>query len=55
MHCDVVAEGVETAEHLAFLDALGCRIVQGFHLGRPMPAAEATATLLRGLAPERRA
>jgi diguanylate cyclase (GGDEF)-like protein len=55
VHCDVVAEGVETAEHLSFLDSLGCRIVQGFHLGRPMPAAEATATLLRGLARERRA
>jgi EAL domain-containing protein (putative c-di-GMP-specific phosphodiesterase class I) len=54
VHCDVVAEGVETAEHLAFLNGLGCRIVQGFHLGRPMPAAEATATLMQGLAPERR-
>jgi diguanylate cyclase (GGDEF)-like protein len=54
VQCDVVAEGVETAEQLAFLDALGCRIVQGFHLGRPMPAAEATAVLQNGLAPERR-
>jgi diguanylate cyclase (GGDEF)-like protein len=55
VHCDVVAEGVETAEHLSFLDSLGCRIVQGFHLGRPLPAAEATAVLAEGLAPERRA
>jgi EAL domain-containing protein (putative c-di-GMP-specific phosphodiesterase class I) len=55
VHCDVVAEGVETAAHLSFLSALGCRIVQGFHLGRPMPAAEATAVLAEGLAPERRA
>jgi diguanylate cyclase (GGDEF)-like protein len=53
--CDVVAEGVETAAHLEYLHRIGCRIVQGFHLGRPMPAAEATATLLDGLAPERRA
>jgi len=55
VHCDVVAEGVETAAQLEFLHGLGCRIVQGFHLGRPMPAAEATAVLLDGLAPERRA
>jgi diguanylate cyclase (GGDEF)-like protein len=55
VHCDVVAEGVETADHLSFLNSLGCRIVQGFHLGRPMPAAEATAVLAEGLAPERRA
>ncbi len=54
VHCDVVAEGVETAAHLEYLNRIGCRIVQGFHLGRPMPAAEATATLLQGLAPERR-
>jgi diguanylate cyclase (GGDEF)-like protein len=54
VHCDVVAEGVETAAHLEYLNGIGCRIVQGFHLGRPMPAAEATATLLQGLAPERR-
>jgi len=43
---------VETAEHLEYLNELGCRIAQGFHLGRPLPAAEATATLLQGLAPE---
>ena len=36
----VVAEGVETAEVLAALDALGCDVAQGYHLGRPMPAGE---------------
>ncbi|GAB3683570.1 putative bifunctional diguanylate cyclase/phosphodiesterase [Angustibacter aerolatus] len=33
----VVAEGIETAEQLESLRAMGCDMVQGFHLGRPMP------------------
>jgi diguanylate cyclase (GGDEF)-like protein/PAS domain S-box-containing protein len=36
----VVAEGVETNEQLAYLRELGCDGVQGFLLGRPMPAAD---------------
>ena len=43
---EVVAEGVETAEDLAALSALGCPFVQGYHLGRPMPHAAAVETLL---------
>ncbi|MES9898147.1 MAG: EAL domain-containing protein [Sedimenticola sp.] len=34
----VVAEGVETREQLALLDMMGCGIVQGYHIARPMPA-----------------
>jgi EAL domain-containing protein (putative c-di-GMP-specific phosphodiesterase class I) len=34
----VVAEGVETEAHLAFLREQGCDEVQGYLLGRPMPA-----------------
>jgi diguanylate cyclase (GGDEF)-like protein/PAS domain S-box-containing protein len=41
----VVAEGVETADQLAFLRSLGCDLVQGYYLGRPMPP-EAIADLL---------
>ncbi|MEL6963314.1 MAG: EAL domain-containing protein, partial [Pseudomonadota bacterium] len=37
----VVAEGVEHPEQLDMLEALSCSEAQGFHLGRPMPAAEA--------------
>ncbi len=36
----VVAEGVETAEQLAFLRSNGCDIVQGYFFSRPLPAAD---------------
>lgn len=36
----VVAEGVENVESLMLLDQLGCDLVQGYHLGRPMPFTE---------------
>jgi EAL domain-containing protein (putative c-di-GMP-specific phosphodiesterase class I) len=39
-----VVEGVETPEQLEFLRAHGCPLVQGFLLGRPVPAAEFHAT-----------
>jgi len=44
----VIAEGVETAEQLAFLAEHGCDQVQGFYLARPMPADEMTAWLAEG-------
>ncbi len=45
----VTAEGIETAEQLAALKALGCSTGQGFGLGRPAPA-EVIEGLLRGAA-----
>jgi EAL domain-containing protein (putative c-di-GMP-specific phosphodiesterase class I) len=42
---DVVAEGVETEEQLAQLNALGCHRGQGYLLARPMNAAAITKLL----------
>jgi EAL domain-containing protein (putative c-di-GMP-specific phosphodiesterase class I)/GGDEF domain-containing protein len=42
-----VAEGVETEQQRRFLVERGCALAQGFHLGRPLPAEEATALLSR--------
>jgi EAL domain-containing protein (putative c-di-GMP-specific phosphodiesterase class I) len=36
----IVAEGVETAAQQKFLTGLGCDSLQGFLLGKPMPATE---------------
>lgn len=37
---ETIAEGVETEEQFLYLKELGCDIIQGFYLGRPMPAGE---------------
>ncbi|WP_410562089.1 EAL domain-containing protein [Amycolatopsis sp. cmx-4-61] len=36
----VIAEGVESADQVELLRRLGCDQAQGYHLGRPVPAAE---------------
>ena len=43
----VVAEGVETPEQVQFLRLHGCHEMQGYHLGRPAPEADARALLAR--------
>lgn len=35
------AEGVETQAEVEMVSALGCKKIQGFYFGRPMPANEA--------------
>lgn len=48
---DVIAEGVETYEQLARLQALGCARGQGYYLSRPVPGRDATS-MLRSNGPE---
>ena len=42
-----LAEGIETAEELAFLREAGCTLGQGFYFARPVPASEIPALLAR--------
>jgi EAL domain-containing protein (putative c-di-GMP-specific phosphodiesterase class I) len=44
---EVVAEGVEDRETWELLGALGCDLAQGYHIARPMPAADVSAWLDR--------
>ncbi|WP_093252890.1 putative bifunctional diguanylate cyclase/phosphodiesterase [Rubrimonas cliftonensis] len=44
--CEIVAEGVETPEHVAAVRALGCDVLQGYALARPM-AGDAVAGFAR--------
>lgn len=42
---EIVAEGVETAEALARLSAMGCDLAQGYFIARPMPLDDFTGFL----------
>ena len=37
---ETIAEGVETEAQFEYLKGLGCDTIQGYYLGRPMPAEE---------------
>ena len=45
----VVAEGVETKEELAFLQAHKCDEAQGYHFGRPVPPSQFATLLETGI------
>ncbi|MBS1191024.1 MAG: hypothetical protein H6R10_2816 [Rhodocyclaceae bacterium] len=52
LRMQVIAEGVETDGHLAYLRHHRCDIFQGFYFSKPLPADELTALLRRHLQPE---
>lgn len=43
----VIAEGVEDAAQAEYLKSLSCFFMQGYHFGKPMPAEDFEALLLR--------
>ncbi len=43
------AEGVETEAELRMVQDLGCRNIQGYYFGRPLPVAEARALAMRSV------
>jgi diguanylate cyclase (GGDEF)-like protein len=52
LNLDVVAEGVETQEQWTALSHMGCDIIQGYFLSRPLIAADARLLLSNSLRPD---
>lgn len=56
LNLTVLAEGVETAEQLAFLRGRGCDELQGFYFSRPVPSEDFEALVehwaIRGMRPD---
>lgn len=48
LRMEVVAEGVEFAEQVVALRALGCDMIQGYYFSRPVPAADIDVLLQGG-------
>lgn len=49
--CESVAEGVENEQQYKYLHAIGCDVIQGYYLGRPLPA-EAVEQMLQEMLQE---
>ncbi|MDP1667325.1 MAG: EAL domain-containing protein [Methylobacter sp.] len=49
INCQVIAEGIETTEQLAYLKQLGCDFGQGFLCSQPAPAADLLMLLQKGI------
>ena len=48
----VIAEGVETEEQMTFLKNLGCEMVQGFYLSRPLQAPDFERLFFESVKPD---
>lgn len=46
---EVIAEGVESQEHIMRLRAMGCDMMQGYAFGKPLPALQAEAMLSKSV------
>ncbi len=53
LNLKVVAEGVEAASSLEALARLGCDLIQGYFVSKPLPAAEFTAWMKTRATPKR--
>jgi diguanylate cyclase (GGDEF)-like protein/PAS domain S-box-containing protein len=51
LHMEVIAEGVESPEQLAYLAQHHCDEIQGFHFSRPLPPDEVVGMVLANRAP----
>jgi EAL domain-containing protein (putative c-di-GMP-specific phosphodiesterase class I) len=47
LHMRVTVEGVESTEQTVFLERAHADLVQGYHFGRPIPATELAAFVLK--------
>jgi EAL domain-containing protein (putative c-di-GMP-specific phosphodiesterase class I) len=52
---ETVAEGIETEDHAVIASAMGCSVLQGYGLGRPMDGSRVPALLLEHATARRRA
>ncbi len=43
LRMEVIAEGVETATQLNYLESHGCHAIQGYYYSRPLPAEQHTS------------
>ena len=49
LNLTVIAEGVETAEQLGFLQANHCDVMQGYWFSKPLPSADMEKLLEQGV------